>query len=98
MTLKAFNYRQIYKNPVIKKHLSPIKDIFRYLFETYLNDLETRNADSMIFTDFLNGMADTYPENFTPPEIVRDYISGMTDSYFIRQAPERLRPKPLEHV
>lgn len=97
-TLKAFNYQYIYKNPVIKKHLSSIGDIFSFLFEKYMTDLEKANPESVIFTDFLSGMDSEYLDRHSPPEIVRDYISGMTDSYLIRQAPEHLRPKSIDHV
>ena len=96
--LKTFNYKHIYKNPVIKKHLSSIEDIFTFLFEKYLTALEKGDEQSIIFTDFLNGMSDEYKNNQSNPEIVRDYISGMTDSYFIRQAPDRLKPVSIETV
>ncbi len=96
--LKAFNYKFIYKNPVIKKHLSSIEDIFSFLFEKHLTTLEKENEESDIFSYFLNGMSIQYRENTSNPEIVRDYISGMTDSYFIRQAPEHLRPLSVENV
>ncbi|WP_299983184.1 HD domain-containing protein [Desulfobacula sp.] len=96
--LKAFNYKNIYKNPAIKKHLSSIEDIFRFLFEKYLTALEKENKKSVIFTDFLNGMSSRYRGNHSNPEIVRDYISGMTDSYFIRQAPDHLKPDSIENV
>ena len=96
--LKAFNYQHIYKNPIIKKHLSSIEDIFDFLFEKYLTALEKGNEQSIIFTDFLNGMAHEYKEDHSNPEIVRDYISGMTDSYFIRQAPVHLKPDSIENV
>ena len=96
--LKAFNYKFIYKNPVIKKHLSSIEDIFSFLFEKHLKALEKENEKSDIFSNFLNGMSNQYRGNTSNPEIVRDYISGMTDSYFIRQAPEHLRPVSIENV
>ena len=96
--LKTFNYQYIYKNPVIKKHLSSIGDIFSFLFEKYMTDLEKGNLESVIFTDFLSGMVPEYLNRHSPPEIVRDYISGMTDSYLIRQAPAHLRPKSIDHV
>ncbi len=96
--LKAFNYKYIYKNPIIKKHLSSIEDIFKYLFNKLLSDLENHNTDSIIFTDFLNGMASQYREQHSNPEIVRDNISGMTDSYFIRMAPDHLKPDTIENV
>jgi dGTPase len=96
--LKAFNYKYIYKNPIIKMHLSSIEDIFIYLFEKYMNELENKNEQSIIFTDFLNGMSLEYQEKHSDPEIVRDYISGMTDSHFIRQAPDHLKPNSIENV
>lgn len=96
--LKAFNYKHIYKNPVIKKHLSSIEDVFRFLFETYLTALEKEDEQSLVFSDFLTGMSAEYRESHSNPEIVRDYISGMTDSYFIRQAPDHLRPASIENV
>lgn len=96
--LKRFNYKYIYKNPVIKRHLSSIEEIFKYLFERYLSDLEQGNQSSGIFKKFLNGMAKEYREDHTPPEIVRDFISGMTDSYFIRQAPPHLTPEYIDNV
>lgn len=96
--LKAFNYKHIYKNPVIKKHLSSIEDIFCFLFERYLYDLETSNEHSVIFKKFLNDMSPEYRGSHSFAEIVRDYISGMTDSYFIRQAPDHLKPIAVENV
>lgn len=97
-TLKDFNYRHIYKNPAIKRHLAPIEGIFNFLFETYMQDLEKGRQASLIFTDFLSGMDPAYLDRHSHAEIVRDCISGMTDSYLIRQAPERMRPQSVEHV
>ena len=96
--LKDFNYQYIYKNPDIKKHLTTVEEIYQCLFERYLTDLTQSRESSPIFTEFLNGMAPMYRDAHKPPEIVRDFISGMTDSYFIRQAPESLRPRPVDHV
>ena len=102
--LKEFNYKYIYKNQAIKNHLSSIEDIFNFLFEKYLSILEKTEKNpgqttnkSQIFSGFLDGMSDQYIENSSNPEIVRDYISGMTDSFFLRQAPEQLRPDPVEN-
>jgi dGTPase len=43
-------------------------------------------------------MDDTYRSNHSHAEITRDFIAGMTDSYFIRQAPDHLRPTPIDWV
>jgi dGTPase len=97
-TLKQFNYRHIYKNPATKRHLGTIDAIYDHLFHRYLSDLETENRSSVIFTQFLAGMSDTYRKTHSFAQIVRDFISGMTDSYFIRQAPVHLRPRAVDHV
>jgi len=84
--LKAFNYERIYTNPKIKIHSSLIKKRFRMLFEKYLNDIKKKNYDSVIFATFLKGMSENYVKNHVEAEIVRDFIAGMTDQYFLKQA------------
>ncbi len=96
--LKAFNYKHIYKNPVIKKHLSSIEDIFKYLFEFYLECLDKGDESCIIFKSFLNSMSKEYKNSHSHAQIVRDYISGMTDSFLIRQAPVHMRPDAVENV
>ncbi len=84
--LKAFNYEHIYMNPKIKIHSSLIKKRFRMLFEKYLNDIKKENYDSVIFSTFLKDMSENYFKNHVEAEIVRDFIAGMTDQYFLRQS------------
>lgn len=96
--LKQFNYQFIYKNPLIKKHLTSVEDIFKCLFDRYMNDLAKADGSSVIYSQFLNGMDDAYRSNHSHAEITRDFIAGMTDSYFIRQAPEHMRPTPIDWV
>ena len=93
--LKDFNLKRIYMNPKIKTHTAAIKNLFEILFEQYINDIETENRSSVIFNGFLKDMSDDYINNHTKEEIVRDFIAGMTDQYFLRQCPQHLRPKPL---
>lgn len=92
--LKAFNLERIYMNEKIKKHTNRIKDLFKLLFERYLDDLEKENTDSAIFKNFLKEISEEYKMNHGNEEIVRDFIAGMTDQYFLRQCPENLRPVP----
>jgi dGTPase len=84
--LKKFNYERIYLNPVIKRGYGQIRSCYQSLFETFLDHVHRRERDSTIFTDFLNGMEQDYFENTPPPAMVRDFIAGMTDSYFLMQA------------
>ena len=93
--LKDFNLKRIYMNPKIKTHTAVIKKLFEILFEQYFTDIETENRSSVIFNGFLKDMSDDYINNHSKVEIVRDFIAGMTDQYFLRQCPQHLRPKTL---
>jgi dGTPase len=92
--LKDFNLERIYMNPEVKKHTDLIKKLFAMLFEKYLNDIETENQKSVIFTGFLKDMSEDYIKNHCKEEIIRDFIAGMTDHYFLRQCPKDLCPQP----
>ena len=91
--LKAFNYHRIYKNPVIKKNLSTIKRLYRELFKQFVDDIRQERKNSPVYAGFIDGMAEAYLTAHRPAEIARDFISGMTDQYFLRQAPEGHRPE-----
>ena len=55
--------------------------------------IESENYDSVIYNRFLSDMSDEYVDQHRNEEIVRDFIAGMTDQYFLRQCPENLRQK-----
>ncbi len=93
--LKDFNLERIYMNPKIKKNTDTIKTLFGVLFEKYLDDIENENRSSVIFKGFLEDMSEGYIQNHCKEEIVRDFIAGMTDQYFLRQCPEDMRPQIL---
>jgi dGTPase len=90
--LRDFNLQKIYLNTAIKPPRGAIKTAFKYLFEQYLNDLSKGNENSIIFCQYLKEMNDHYKQSNSPAQIVRDFIAGMTDQYFLRQLPEGLRP------
>ena len=93
--LKAFNLERIYLNPDIKRYTQRIKELFEMLFEQFLEDLHRQRKSSVIFRQFLEDMTAEYIGRHGPAEIVRDFISGMTDQYFLEQCPESLRPKVI---
>lgn len=93
--LKSFNYARIYGNPAIKKHLKSVQKIYIHLFELFLNDLESGRRESALCKNFLPNLSEDYQKSHSNVEIVRDFISGMTDSFFISQAPESLHPPPI---
>ncbi|MDA8163777.1 MAG: HD domain-containing protein [Desulfobacteraceae bacterium] len=84
--LKKFNYERIYLNPVIKRGYGLIRSCYRTLFETFLDHLAREERASAIFTEFLDTMGDGYRERTGPAAMVRDFIAGMTDNYFLAQA------------
>jgi dGTPase len=91
--LKRFNLEHIYLNPKIKKHTQAIQKLFKMLFEKYFDDIDRNNQSSAVFNQFLDGMSEDYLERHNHAEIVRDFISGMTDQYFLSQFPEPMRPQ-----
>jgi dGTPase len=90
--LKKFNLERIYHNSRIKKYSSNINKLFGFLFEKYLSEIREKNTTSPIFSQFLNGMSPAYTETHSSAEIVRDFIAGMTDEYFLSQCPDSMRP------
>ena len=91
--LKEFNQDRIYQCSKVKEQTSKVRLMFELLFEKYLNDLEKGNEDSDIFTGFLEGMAPEYKEKTPLAGIVRDFIAGMTDEYFLNQCKKYLVPQ-----
>ncbi|MEW6260445.1 MAG: HD domain-containing protein [Thermodesulfobacteriota bacterium] len=91
--LKDFNLERIYLNPRIKGHSRSIHAMFRYLFDRYLEDLRHEHSESLIFRRFLHQKAQRYLDSHRPAEIVRDFISGMTDRFFLRQCPDDMKEK-----
>lgn len=90
--LKRFNLERIYLNSRIKQYSATIQKLFEILFGQYFEDLEKGNQDSQIFAGFLKDMSDEYVQSHHPAEVVRDFIAGMTDRYFLDQCPDNLRP------
>ena len=91
--LKFFNMEHIYLNSRIKRHTRQIEKLFEILFETYLEDIRKHRKSSVIFGQFMQNMANEYIQSHRPAEIVRDFISGMTDQYFLDQCPQGMRPQ-----
>jgi len=82
--LKAFNYKNIYNKANSPEDIKRYEEMFSYLFETYLSDLQIGNHNSTIYNLYLDNMSDEYRSN-TDARIVIDYIAGMTDDYFLKE-------------
>ncbi len=96
LALKQFNYQRIYYHPKLKKNARIIETLFEKLFHRFLEDLSRPNVSSPIFQHFLAGMSAQYRQRHQPAEMVRDFISGMTDHYFLDQFPVELQPIAIE--
>ena len=84
--LKEFNYREIYLNPLIKQGFELIASAYRTLFACYLADLGRGNRQAPIFSEYLCLLEPGYRERNPEAAVVRDFIAGMTDDYFLNQA------------
>jgi dGTPase len=91
--LKDFNQENIYRNPKVKAQTRKIRLMFELLFDTYLRDLEKGMDSSDIYREFLEGMSPDYKDKTPPAGIVRDFIAGMTDEYFLEQCRKNLIPQ-----
>lgn len=103
--LKQFNYDYIYsrrdlfiKDNSGKTFMEKLRDKFNLIFEFSLKDLEMENHESPIFKDHMEYIDDRdfskyykkYKEQDKLSWIVRDYIAGMSDSYF-KEISERVK-------
>jgi len=91
--LKDFNYLHIYTHEKVKRQSPKIKLMFSLLFEKYLSDLEKGDEESEIYGEFMAGMSAEYTERTPPAGVVRDFISGMTDDFFLSQCHRHLIPQ-----
>lgn len=99
-SLWKFNYDNIYKNPLIKTQKDKIADMMIFLYKRLITHVKEKNEDSPIFLDHINfidrkDQNRTYLKKTPPQEIVVDYISGMTDDYFINVFNEIFFPRKL---
>ena len=90
--LKEFNEDRIYRNSRVKEQVGKIRLMFELLFERFYKDLETGKENSDVYSRFLKGMQPDYLNETSFAGIVRDFIAGMTDEYFLEQCHRNLIP------
>jgi len=79
---KRFNYEKIYHHPINLENREEFENNLTNLYNYFLDDLLNKKKTSEIFKDHVNLIGEKYLKDNNPPEIVRDFISGMTDLYF----------------
>ncbi len=82
--LKEFNYENIYKKSNSISDVTKVEKMFRTVVNHYLDDLKNNNTNSLIYSSYLANMNEAYKKN-TKERIVIDYVSGMTDDFFLAQ-------------
>lgn len=83
--LKKFNYEHIYNLANTDEEIAEITKMFNELFEYYVDTINKGNTDDYMYTICLNSMSDEYKQNTPATRIAIDYISGMTDDFFISE-------------
>ncbi len=86
LELKAFNYERIYHNPACKPDLEIIRACYGALFEHFMHILECEPNKPTASGVFFTSMTDEYRSSHSSAAIVRDYLAGMTDDFFLEQA------------
>ena len=95
LDLKNFSRERIYSNPKIKGHAPKIRNLFKLLFDLYLTEILERGIQSPINKEFLGDMVESYLHATPPALMVRDFMAGMTDDYFMDQSRLLLIPDPI---
>ncbi len=96
--LRSFSRVHIYENRKLTREREKIRQMFATLFSVCMKEVEEDVRTAKIFTDFIGNpwISRTYRESATTPELVRDYIAGMTDRYFARRFEECVLPRRTE--
>ena len=82
--LVSFNYINIYNKANSKETIDYYEEMFNTLYYNYLEALERHDTTNSIYTNFLSNMDEKYLKT-NPKRMVIDYISLMTDTYFLNE-------------
>jgi dGTPase len=84
--LKEFNYERIYLAPTTKQQNPLVRECYRSLFSHYMNCLEGHPRHIPLDVDLMSDINPYYLQKYSAEEKVRDFIAGMTDDFFLKQA------------
>ncbi len=94
--LRKFNFNFIYVHPHLKRESTKIERSYRILFDALLDDFTSKENESYLWNHFLSNRTSTYLNGTCPVRMVIDYISGMTDSYFIKTLERFILPARID--
>jgi len=98
IAMRTFSRETIYNNPKLISERAKIERMYDTLFSSCLEDLENGDKNAKIVSDFLatGWTSPRYLKSATNPELVRDFIAGMTDRYFAKRFEECVIPRRIE--
>ena len=67
------------------------------LFEVYLEAVKSGDETSGVCRDFMKSLPESYRKETRPARIVADYISLMTDQYFLNQFAREFIPQKIDY-
>lgn len=82
--LKKFNYQNIYYKANSQEQVAYYRKSMEALYRQCLKDIEEKNLRSDIYQVYLSKAEVAYRKKTNPKRIVIDYISGMTDEFFLQ--------------
>ena len=95
--MKAFNNERIYGCDLLTEQRGKFTKMMSALFEVYLEAIEKDDAKCGVCKDYLRHFPDSYRDNTHPARIVADYISLMTDQYFLKQFALEFMPQQIDY-
>jgi len=98
IALRTFSRETIYNNPKLISERTKIERMYETLFSSCLESLDRGDRNAKIVSDFLETgwTSPRYLQSASNPELVRDYIAGMTDRYFAKRFEEYVIPRRIE--
>ena len=102
MSLKDWNYKNIYNSDEACKNRPKLRVAFNDLYEIYLEKLKEKDyknhieiANNMPYSekmlyDFVNDKTKEYKQNTDVKRMVIDYMAGQTDKFFLKECASNL--------
>ena len=90
--MKHFNGERIYGCKLLMEQRAKFA-----LFEVYLEAVKSGDETSGVCRDFMKSLPESYRKETHPARIVADYISLMTDQYFLNQFAREFIPQKIDY-
>lgn len=96
-TLLKFLSTHVHNHPILVQENAKLVRMIKQLYEVYYEQLLHPDGNGYGIHRFVDKMVDTYKET-NPTLIVCDYLSGMTDSYVLREYENIFLPKQHDEL